>query len=513
MNSVMKSVAYTLVHAPDMVIHNGTTQTTERHVNPDSEYLKALPGALRTFEQVVKYPPNQAYIGGMTPDALSAIPSPWYENLSQEAGRFGKFGEIMPQEELYLLMQICDSFDLVMLDEGFAAKVSESVEGSEKHPLFTADIMVRVKPGVQIAAIEEAVKNEEAEGLYHNNKLVGCVKKAHSFDVNLNAHVILENLVSKATSVLSLLHLAKNAGIDKNSIDLVIDCSEEAVGDMNQRGGGNMAKASAEIAGFKGSTGNDIRAFCAAPVHAIITAAALVKSGTYKNVVVTAGGSTAKLGMNGKDHVKKGLPVLEDMLGGFAILISENDGINPEILSEYVGWHTVGSGSSPQAVITALVTDPLDKLGLKIVDVDKFSPEMQNPDITKPAGAGDVPQSNYKMIGALAVKRGEMKKEQLDEFVLKHGMVGWAPTQGHIPSGIPYLGFAHDDILEGKVNRAMIIGKGSLFLGRMTNLFDGASFIVQKNESRASSGNISEEQIKSLIAETLRDFAKSLGGE
>ena len=510
MNSIIKSVAYTLVHAPDMVIHNGTTQTTERHVNPDSEYLKTLPGALRSFEQVVKYPANQAYIGGMTPEALATVPFPWYENPAHDAERFGKFGEIMPQEELYLLMQICDSFDLVMLEEGFAAKAAEA---AQKHPLFADDILARVKAGKGIAVIEEAVKNEEAEGLYQNNTLVGCVKKAHDFDENLNAHVILENLVSKATSVLTLLHLAKNAGINKDNIDLVIDCSEEAVGDMNQRGGGNMAKASAEIAGFKGATGNDIRAFCAAPVHAIITAAALVKSGTYKNVVVTAGGSTAKLGMNGKDHVKKGLPVLEDMLGGFAILISENDGINPEILSEYVGWHTVGGGSSPQAVITALVTDPLDKLGLKIVDVDKFSPEMQNPDITKPAGAGDVPQSNYKMIGALAVKRGEMKKEQLDEFVLKHGMVGWAPTQGHIPSGIPYLGFAHDDIMEGKVSRAMIIGKGSLFLGRMTNLFDGASFVIQKNQGQTPQGNISEEQIKSLIAETLRDFVKSLGGE
>lgn len=37
--------------------------------------------------------------------------------------------------------------------------------------------------------------------------------------------------------------------------------------------------------------------------------------------------------------------------------------------------------------------------------MDKYSVEMQNPDITKPAGAGDVPQANYKMIGALGVKK------------------------------------------------------------------------------------------------------------
>jgi len=509
MNSVIKSVAYTLTHAPDLVIHAGTTQTTERIVNPESDYLKALPAALRGYEDAVNYPPNQAYIGGMTPAELAGIPMPWYEN-GKKSERFGKFGEIMPQQELYLLMQICDCFDLVMLEASYAANAAKMVEN---HLLFTAEIKARIKPGVELSAIENEVANNAAEGLYQDHKLVGCVKKAHDIDVNLNAHVILENLVSKATSVIAMMNLVKISGIDLAAVDLVIDCSEEAVGDMNQRGGGNLAKASAEIVGFTGATGFDVRGFCAAPVHAIITAAGLVKSGTYKHVVVTAGGSTAKLGMNGKDHVKKGLPVLEDVLGGFAMLISENDGVNPEILSEFVGRHVVGSGSSPQAVITALVTNPLDKMGLKITDVDKFSPEMHNPDVTKPAGAGDVPESNYKMIGALAVKRGEMDKADLPGFVTKHGMVGFAPTQGHIPSGIPYLGFGREDILAGKIGRAMFVGKGSLFLGRMTNLFDGASFVVEKNSGNSDTGSISEEQVRSLIAESLRDFAKSLGGE
>ncbi len=90
------------------------------------------------------------------------------------------------------------------------------------------------------------------------------------------------------------------------------------------------------------------------------------------------------------------MPILEDCLGGFAVLVSKNDGINPILRTDLVGKHTVGTGSSPQAVISSLVTDPLDKAGLKITDVDKYSVEMQNPDITKPAGAGDVPQANYK---------------------------------------------------------------------------------------------------------------------
>ncbi len=49
--------------------------------------------------------------------------------------------------------------------------------------------------------------------------------------------------MSKASSVLALLYAVNNAGIEKSDVEYVIDCAEEACGDMNQRGGGNFAKA------------------------------------------------------------------------------------------------------------------------------------------------------------------------------------------------------------------------------------------------------------------------------
>ena len=64
--AVLKGASYILVHTPDMVLHNGTTQTTEMVVNPDSEYLKELPNHIRSFEDAVNYAPNQVYIGNMT---------------------------------------------------------------------------------------------------------------------------------------------------------------------------------------------------------------------------------------------------------------------------------------------------------------------------------------------------------------------------------------------------------------------------------------------------------------
>ena len=510
MNSVVKGTGYILVHTPDMVLRNGTTQTTEMVVNPNSEYLVKLPEHLRTYEQAVNYYPNQTYIGNMTPAELAAIEGPWYDKPMTGASRYGKFGEIMPEAEFYILMQTCDVFDLMKLHKDF---VAEHIEAFKANEIIDETIINRVHPGVEQDEIDNAVNNEHAEGIYYNDKLVGYLKRAHDIDVNLSAHVMLENIVSKASSVLAVLYAVKNAGINKEDVDYIIDCCEEACGDMNQRGGGNFAKATAEIAGLVNASGSDTRGFCAGPSHAIINAASLVKAGAYKCVIVAAGGCTAKLGMNGKDHVKKDLPILEDVLGGFAVVISENDGVSAEINLDMLGKHSVGTGSAPQAVISALVTQSLDKAGLKITDIDKYSPEMQNPDVTKPAGAGDVPLGNYKMIAALAVKRGEIEKSELASFPAKHGMMGWAPTQGHIPSGVPYIGFAREELMSGQIKRAMIIGKGSLFLGRMTNLFDGVSFVMQANTSAQETGAVSEEEVKVLIGKALKEFAANLISE
>ena len=506
MKSVLKGAGYILVHTPDMVLHNGTTQTTERIVNPDGDYLKDLPSHLRKYEDVVRYWPNQVYIGNKTPDDLAAVEQPWFDKTCDVTDRYGKFGQIMPQEEFLLLMQACDVFDLVLLDKDFVAENKAKLAANE---VIDESIVARVKDGVDAAEIARLVAEEHSEGLYHDNKLVGCVKRAHDIDANLSAHVMHENLVSKASSVLALLSAVRTAGIAKEDVEYVIDCCEEACGDMNQRGGGNFAKAAAEIAGLPNASGSDVRGFCAGPAHAIIDAASLVAAGAYKTVVVTAGGCTAKLGMNGKDHVKKDLPILEDMVAGFAVVLTADDGVSPEFNFDMLGRHTVGTGTAPQEVTNSLVFAPLEKNGLKATDIGKYAGELHNSEILKPAGGGDPALQFFKVVAATAIKRGEMEKTQMNDFINGHGQVGWAPTQGHIPSGVPYLGFAREDIMSGKIERAMVVGKGSLFLGRLTNLFDGVSFVVQKN-SGAEEAGVSEDEVKGMIAKAMKEFAATL---
>ncbi len=504
---VVKGAAYVLVHTPDMVMRYGTTCSLEHETNPNSEFLKKVPQHLRTFEEAVKYAPNQAYIGNILPDELHNIERPWYKNLMGNATAEGKMGEIIPQDEFYIVMKLSDAFDLVMLEKNFSAETKDKLA---KKPYYTETELSKIKEGYDAADIEKKV-TEGAEPLLFNGKLVGCVKAAHDRDKNLTAHIMIENIVVKASAVIALKNLIYRNNIPADSIEYVIECSEEACGDMNQRGGGNFAKSIAEVAGATGATGSDTRGFCAAPTHALINAAAMVKSGVYKSVAIVAGGATAKLGMNGRDHVNKDIPILEDCLGGFAILVSENDGVSPVLRTDIVGRHTVGTGSSPQAVMESIITKPLDKSGLKITDIDKYSVEMQNPEITEPAGAGNVPLANFKMIAALGAKRGDIERTAMPEFIKNHGMPGFAPTQGHIPSGVPFVGHAKEMMKSGQIEKAMIVGKGSLFLGRMTNLFDGVSIVMEKNIGIVEEGGaVSKEEIKEMVAETMKEFATFL---
>ncbi len=504
---VIKSAAYILAHVPNMAFEYGSTQNVERHKDPNSPYLAEFKKHLRTYDQAIGYAPFQTYIGNMHPDELAAIPRPWYEGSKVEAKRYGRYGEIIPEDEFYAWLRLVDTFELVLLEDKFLEEIQPQLK---QHPLMTPADLQKIGSGHSLEDIQKLVDAKTAAPLMLGERLVGCVRQAHEVDATLTAHVIAENTSSKASGVLALRHLLNNAKIDPKEIDYIIECSEEACGDMNQRGGGNFAKAIGEFGGCLQATGSDTRGFCAAPAHAMVLAAGLVKSGIFRNVVVLAGGATAKLGMNGKDHVKKGMPILEDVLGGFAILISENDGVNPVIRTDSLGKHNIGSGSSPQAVMQALVADPLERLGLSMEDVDKYSVEMQIPEIIEPAGAGDVPTANYKMIAALAVMKKQLERKQIPDFVARHGMPGFAPTQGHIPSGVPVVGHARDLILEGKMKRAMIIGKGSLFLGRMTNLFDGISFLIEPNPGIKQEADIDERAIKKLIADALRQVAQGL---
>lgn len=474
--SVVKGVSYFLAHVPSMIRHGSKPS---RELEQDPSLLASILSHSWTFDKAVAYPPNQVFIGNLDPDDLLKMSGPWHQNLIPNASRWGAFGEIMPEEEFYGLMKICDEFGLLILEESFIQKV---IARLRNHPLFSSSDIERLGKGSPIQEIQKKLNEEGAIPVHiHNNRLVGCLQRAHENDASLVPDVLLENLSAKASGVLALRHLISNNGRARE-IDYLLGFGEEAVGDRYNRGGGNLAKAIGEYCGCSEATGSDIKAFCCAPIHALVLAASLISSGIFKNVALVGGGSLAKLGMKFQGHLRHDMPILEDVLAAIAVWVSRDDGISPVIQLDSIGKHDISSGSSQQAILEKLVVQPLDRLGMKLTQVNKYATEMHNPEITEPQGSGNVPKTNYRTIGSFAVLRKEIPREELDRFVEKHGMPGFSPTQGHIASAIPVLGHSVRKILQGKMENTMFLAKGSLFLGRMTQLSDGISFLLEKNE-------------------------------
>src|SRR5262245_18652666 len=430
-------VASSLVldHVPDLVRY-GSQPRRETARWPE------ITTSLRGYDDAVAYPPNQVVIGNLRPEDLWERERPWWKQPVDDASAEGAFGDIGTQADFYAALAAEDQFDLIHRGEGAFP--------------------------------------DGALPLHDGDREVGWIRADHEEDPSLAADVLLENLAIKASGVRALRDLLRRTDIDPATITHAVGCGEEAVGDRYQRGGGNVAKAIAESCGLTGASAIDVKSFCAAPVHAIVVAAALIESGIEQRVVVVAGGSLAKLGMKFEGALSAGYPILEDVLAGIAILMEPADGSNgPVVRADAVGRMPVGAGAAPQAQLTALVGDPLDALGIAITDVGTYATEIHNPEITEPQGGGDVADRNYRMLAGLGVVRKEVDQGAIPSFARVHGMPGFAPTQGHIASAVPWLPHALARMAAGDLHRTMLIAKGSLFLGRLTRLWDGSSVVLE----------------------------------
>jgi betaine reductase len=471
-NPVLAGVALSLAHVPDLVRYGSKPS---REIVKDEGLFSRLAEHRRPYEHAVSYPPHQAFIGNIDPQQLWDLPSPWWTNPLPHSCRDGRDGEIVTEAEFYGLMKLCDEFNLLWLTDEFAALV----RGQLTQQRWLGQEGVLASAGRK--TIEAKVAEGEAIPLYNGDELAGCLCHGDREDDSLSATILLENLAAKASAVMALRHVLSHADIGPGEVDYVLGCGEEAIGDRYQRGGGNLAKAVGEKAECTNATGCDIKAFCCAPIHAITIAAALVKAGLFRTIAVVGGGSVAKLGMKYQGHLRNSMPVLEDMLASIAVLISADDGVSPAIDLDCIGRHTIGAGASQLEIVEAIVSQPLDKCGLRITDIDRYATELHNPELTLPQGSGNVPQTNYRILASLASRRGEIAVGDIDSFVRMRGMPGFSPTQGHIASAVPFLGHARKQIMDGNISRAFFYAKGSLFLGRMTTLADGFSFLLRGN--------------------------------
>ena len=473
---VIRGVRFFLAHTPGLVRYGSKPS---RDIDVDPTVADVLQARLRGYADAVAYPPNQTFLGAMHPDALGDLPAPWYGHTGC-GERWGPHGEIMPEEEFYGWLKIADAFDLVSLETGLVESVRPALAA---HPLCTAADLEQLGAGLSRAEVDARLAgNVPALPLFlRDGTRIGCFRAAHEVDGSLAADVLLENLVCKVTAVMAARTLLAQEQVDPMDIPYVLNSGEEAVGDRYQRGGGNLAKAVAEMCRCQAATGVDIKGFCCGPLHALAVAGSLVSARVFPHVLVVGGCALSKLGMKYRGHVLHDQPILEDVLAAVAILVSADDGVSPRLRLDSLGLHTVAAGPSQRAIFQQLVGEPLQRLRLRFGDVDKYATELHNPEVTEPSGSGNVPLLNYRVIAGLAALGKEITPAQVPDFVAAHGMPGFSPTQGHIASAVPFLGHAVDGLRGGDLQRVLLLAKGSLFLGRMTQMADGVSMLLERN--------------------------------
>ena len=461
---VVRAAQFVLAHVPDLVTAGS---------KPRRELLREGPGLrrkigdhLRPFDAAVAYAPHQVMIGNLSPESLWERPRPWHAAPVTGASAEGPGGCLIDQATFWAWLARADAARLVTFAEPFAAGLAPGLSGSAVRTASPSALEATVAAG--------------GEPLYADvDRLVGVVASGHDGDESLTGAVLLENAAAKVTGALALRRLLDRGGPEP--VDFLLGSGEEAVGDRYQRGGGNLARAIGELAGVRGAGGADVKAFCAAPVHALIMAGALIQSGLYRRVIVVAGGSLAKVGMKFLGHLNAGFPLLEDVIAGVAIEVAADDGVSPWLRLDTATTLRLGDGDAPHQVASALTLAPLRRCGVRLSDVDRFAVELHNPDITEPAGSGDVPANNYRIIAALATQAGEIGRDGMAAFIRSHGLPGFSPTQGHIASAVPYLPHALVGLTSGGLRRVQLVAKGSLFLGRMTTMGDGASVVLERN--------------------------------
>jgi betaine reductase len=466
-----------LAHTPGLVRY-GSKPFRETKARP--EFLSDLMGALWSYDKACRYLPNQVFIGSQPPARLWEVEQPWFDKLAESETGEPPFGHIMEERRFLALLACADPFKHVLLRERFWEEMSPGLSAS---PL-TAPLASRTPTLLADTRLEAELAAADCLPLFAGGEgaPVGVVKTGHSEDEALSAPVLLENFCCKVSGALAVHELLNHVeGLDLSDVDLVLSCSEEAVGDRYQRGGGNMAKAIAEFAGCDLATGIDIKDFCAAPIPAMVIGASLVESGVFKNVVVVGGGSLPKLGMKSLYQLEQGIPVLEDALAAVAVWIGRDDGKSPMVNLQGVGRHPIKAGAALDKQFRELVLEPLRRLEWGVDRLDRVVTELHNPDIMVSAKAGDVAARNYKMMAAMLAMAKEIDRSDIAGFARAKGVCGYAPTQGHIASGFVYVPHALREMAAGAIRNCMLVARASLFLGQMTELTDGMSVLIERN--------------------------------
>ncbi len=214
---VITAVANVLAHAPGLVRYGSKPL---RDLGRDPALIDTISTRLRSYEGRRGLRAEPSLHRNIEPEALRAMPRPWFDALDRGASVEGAFGDLISEVELLGLLKICDRASLVQLDESTLETARGRLAGRR---LACATELAALK-SAPTKAIQGAIKSGEAIPLWLGDAVAGSIVRAHEQDEALTANVLLENLATKATGVLALrrLFLQVEGRLGPGDIDFVI---------------------------------------------------------------------------------------------------------------------------------------------------------------------------------------------------------------------------------------------------------------------------------------------------
>ena len=235
----IRAISCVLAHTPGLLRY-GSKPT--RELAKDPALIDNMQRHLRSFEDAVAYPPNQVYIGNHAPEWLWDVPDPHWRHGDEGARAEGPAGVIVGEDAFWGLLRASDEFGLIDVERSVLERSRTLLSHTG---LFTdAELERVVRPASATSSSEGALSLHAADGT-----VVGRIANGYPGDTTQTADILLENFACKATGALALKQLLRQVDMAPGEVEYVLGCGEEAVGDRYQRGGGNMAKAIAEMAG------------------------------------------------------------------------------------------------------------------------------------------------------------------------------------------------------------------------------------------------------------------------
>ena len=159
--------------------------------------------------------------------------------------------------------------------------------------------------------------------------------------------------------------------------------------------------------------------------------ASLIQSGCVQGLLSSlVDHSPARHGIS--IHLEKGIPILEDVLGKLSVIFSRAKTGEP--VCNRFGHVSPGShGTSRQAMADRSPRSRWRKRGMKLTDVDHYAVELRRSGMPRPRAAATCPELVACVRAAAGGMRGQIRKDQIEDFCRTRGRYGYAPNQGRVP--------------------------------------------------------------------------------